>query len=119
MDWMGSKGLTAPQKPEANVFVVIRNGAEFAFLEIHLTQAVALQRVETQIRQMAESEKVSFRIVQNSKTHPAYGTLDLFPAFFGAGSLIAFEPKQESRARGNLSGFPPMKEMTIYKINSE
>ncbi len=98
--------------------MVIRNGAEFAFLEIHLTQSVALQRVETQIRQVAESEKMSFRIVQNKETHPARGTVDLFPASFGAGSLIAFEPKQEKRARGNLSGFPPMEETTIYEVNS-
>jgi hypothetical protein len=119
MDWMLGKGLMVPQRPEANILVVIRNGAEFTFLEIHLTRAVALQRVETQIRQVAESEKVSFRIVQNTKTHPAYGTLDLFPAFFGAGSLVAFEPKQEKKARGNLTGFPPLEETTIYKINTE
>jgi hypothetical protein len=119
MDWMLGKGLMVQQKSEANILVVIRNGAEFAFLEIHLTQAAALQRVETQIRQAAESEKVSFRIVQDKETHPAHGTLDLFPAFFGAGSLIAFEPKQERGARGNLSGFPPLEETAIYKITSE
>ncbi len=119
MDWMFGKGLVVRQKLEANIFVVIRNGAEFAFLEIRLTQAAALQRVETQIRQVAESEKVSFRIVQDKETHPAHGTVDLFPAFFGAGSLIAFEPKQEKRVRGNLTGFPTLEETTIYKINSD
>jgi hypothetical protein len=116
---MLGKGLMVRQTPEANILVAIRNGAEFAFLEIHLSQAIALQRVENQIRQVAEFEKVSFRIVQDQETHPAHGTLDLFPAYFGAGSLIAFEPKQERRPRGNLTGFPPLEEKTIYKINSE
>jgi hypothetical protein len=119
MDWLLGKGLMVQPTPEANISVVIRNGAEFAFLQIHLTQAIALQRVENQIRQVAESEKVSFRIVQDQETHPAHGTLDLFPAFFGAGSLVAFEPKQDRRPRGNLTGFPPLEETTIYKINGE